>query len=116
MVKENVILGISLGTRRLGMAIGTHKELIDWQIKVFPQTYSKKKVKKIWRTIENTIARYQVTTIGMKLPPQYSHSPGLAYYLTYITEQALKKDIPLVFYDIQTLENHYLNAKRKNKL
>ena len=93
------------------MAVGSHKELITWQMKVYPQTYSKKKLRKIWRTIECIILKYGITIIAMKLPPQYSRSDGLSQTLKYITEKASEKDIILFFYDLQTIEAHFLKPK-----
>src|ERR1700722_10922109 len=108
-------LGISLGVRRLGLAIGSKTKLLYWRIKGFDETYSKKKVKKIWRTIEQPILRNEIKVIGMKLPPKYSRTDGIRHCLKYITEKALEKDILIFCYDLETIESHYLKGKAKDK-
>ena len=111
----DTILGISLGTCRLGLAVGNNTGLIHWQIKGFDETYSKKKAKKIWRAIEQTVLRYGITVIGMKIPPKSCRSDGLAHCLKYITQRALEKEIILFFYDIEAIEQHFVKAEAKNK-
>ena len=108
-------LGVSLGTRRLGMSVGNHHELIDYYMKAFPQTYSKKKTKKIWRVIERAIERYGITVIGMKLPPQYSHSEGISNCLKCISKKALENNIVIFFYDLRAIEKHFLKSESKTK-
>ena len=111
----DTILGISLGTRRVGMAIGTEQELIDWQIKVFNETYSKKKAKKIWRTIERTIEKHNIQAIGLKFCQKVLRTDGLAHCLEFITDKAISKGIIIYFYDIQTIERYFLKTQPKNK-
>ena len=107
-------LGISLGVRRLGLAIGSKAELLDWRIKGFDETYSKKKVKKIWRVIEQTILRNDIQVIGVKLPPKYSRTDGIQQCMQYITRNALEKGIILFYYDLEAIELHYLKGNAKN--
>ena len=111
----DTILGISLGTCRLGLAVSTKNELIHWQIKGFDETYSKKKAKKIWRAIEQTIMRYDIKAIGMKLPPKYSRTDGIRHCMKYITEKALEKEIVLFFYDLETIGLHFLKSTSIDK-
>ena len=113
--KAIVILGVSLGTRTLGLAVGTRNGLIDWRMKAFLETYSRKKVRKIWRVIELAIDRYGVTAIGMRLPHPSFRSEGINQCLKEITKRALAKNIPLYFYDSETIEKHYLKSPAKNK-
>lgn len=98
------------------MAIGTRAELIDWQIKGFDETYSRKKVKKIWRAIEHIIERYDIQVIGVKLPPKHLRREGLTYCLKYVTEKALEKDCTLYFCDLADIEAHFLKIKPKKKI
>ena len=114
--KANVILGVSLSTRTLGLAIGTRNGLIDWRMKAFLETYSRKKVRKIWRVIEVAIDRYGVTAIGMKLPHPSLRSEGINQCLNEITNRALAKDIPLYFYDSEIIQKHFLKSPGKSKM
>ena len=113
--KGKVILGISLGTRRVGLAICTRNGLIDWRMRIFKETYSRKKVKRIWRVIEQAIERYGVTAVGMKIPHKSLRSEGINQCLKEITTRIVAKDIPLYFYEIETIEGYYLKSKVKNK-
>jgi len=111
----DTILGISLSTNRLGLAIWNKGELTHWQVKGFDETYSKKKMKRIWRTIEMTIERHGVSVIGMKLPPKYTYSDGVSQSLKYITAKVLEKGITIYFYDLEAIGLHFLKSKLIDK-
>jgi hypothetical protein len=115
-MQTDTILGISLSTRRLGMAVGNKQELMEWQLKIFDQTYSKKVSKKLWRVIELAILKYDIKGIGLKFYQNPTSSEGLKHYVKYITEKALNRDIIVFFYDIQTLERYFLNSDHLNKI
>jgi len=115
MAETTNVLGLSLGTRMLGMAVGNSKGLINWRMKAFLETFSKKKVRKIWRAIEKTIDHYGVTAIGIKITEEQFKFGGVNQCFLYITEKALEKGIPLHYYDLETIENMYIRSGKKNK-
>jgi hypothetical protein len=113
--RTGVIAGVSLGTRRLGLAIGTQRELIEWQMKIFPEIYSKKKVKKIWRVIERAVERYGAEAIGLKVPIPALRSDGLTKCLEEITECAQNIGVPVYAYGIEEVERYFLKLGPMNK-
>jgi len=67
MRKKNItILGISIGTRSIGIAVFRNNELIDWYIKSFRQMWSSKKLTAILDFLEQLIIDNNPTTIALK--------------------------------------------------
>ncbi len=66
------ILGISLGTRLIGMAVVYDGELYDFRIRTFYGPWTEKKRRSIVGTIRNTVQRYGVASLSVKSPkPAY---------------------------------------------
>ena len=114
--QKKLILGISLGTRRLGIAVGTKEELIDWQVKGFYRTFSQKEADKICRAIERIIETYNVTTIAMKAPHPVKRSAAINYCLSSLSYLAQSKHISMYLYSIEEIEKQLLKKSKKNKL
>lgn len=97
-------LGISLGTRTLGMAITTNNFLIDWQVHHFKEKWSSKKLKRILGRIERKIARYEATKVVIKLPPETKISDGTALILEATKDSCLIKEVQVILTDIEELK------------
>ena len=67
------ILGISIGTRNVGLAIIRLRRLTDYRIRTFPGKWTPEKCEDIWEVIETLIVRNGITDITVKVPPA-SHS------------------------------------------
>jgi len=60
------ILGISLGTRLIGIAVIRNGELIDYRVKTFKQRWSKEKQKEILGFIQTLIEYFTVQEVVVK--------------------------------------------------
>ncbi len=114
--KKDVILGISLGTRRLGVAIGTKKELIDWQLKAFAGVFTPTKASKMCRVVERLIEIYPVSAIALKASQPEKRSAGINYCLSALSCLAQSKQIPFYLYSIDDIENRFMKEGKKNKM
>jgi RNase H-fold protein (predicted Holliday junction resolvase) len=65
-------LGISLGSRMIGLAVMKYGELEEWQVKCFQDTWSKQKVVIICSAIKKIILHYQVSQVCIKIPQPVS--------------------------------------------
>lgn len=71
------ILGISIGTRNVGLAIIKQRELTDYRIRTFPGKWTDEKREEIWTVVEGIIKRDHIQDISIKLPPSSHLSENL---------------------------------------
>lgn len=64
-----VILGISLGTRKSGIAILDNGKLVAWNTLSFKNEWSERKATKIVSKYERYLKKHKVTTVVLKIPP-----------------------------------------------
>ncbi len=87
------VLGISLGTRTLGLAIFSDGTLIHWQVKSFKGVWSERKLKNILTMVTAVLDKYGVNlTICKVVPPSYS-SELLDAVVNGIAEVCVKKGV-----------------------
>lgn len=98
------VLGISLGTRSIGMAMLAEGELIDWSIKSFRGAWSEQKKLQILDTVEQMMERYSVTAFAIKVPDKMHHFPVLESLLAEIIQLAKDKAITTATFTIQSLK------------
>lgn len=109
------ILGISIGTRTIGIAIIRDKELIHWQTKRLRNAWSQKKCELLISFIEQLICQYKVIAIGVKVPPKGHYSKGLIELISELCAIVANKGIPLKSYRIQELKR-FCSQKSLNRI
>jgi hypothetical protein len=72
-----IILGISPGTRLIGIAVLVNGKLINYRVQTFKEKCSKKKVDKILRLIDKVCLRHRVNLIALKIPKPVRSSKGI---------------------------------------
>ena len=109
------ILGISPGTRNIGIAVIENNELLEWQVINFKHRCNIKKLHIIVRTIESLCEHFNVTSVGMKQPVLFRSSKDLKN-LTYFMERMLKKNKLLYAkYTLTELKVHSCKTGRQTK-
>lgn len=99
-------LGISLGTRSLGIAVIVENELVDWYIKTFRGAWSEQKKELIMETIDRMLERYTVNAFAVKIPDKIKHFPILVALHNDILTLAKKKEIPASSFTIYDLKRY----------
>lgn len=116
MQKEKIaVLGISIGTRKVGLSIIKDGELLDWRIAMFKGTWSQAKFEKILKYIDRFAIRYQAYSIALKVPSLLDSSPGLQDLIKAIVKRFREKGIKTDIYRINDLKNHCLAGAKGNK-
>lgn len=64
------VLGISPGTRSVGVAVITDGVLVKWQLHTFSEKWTQKKLKRIITTLDVWIARNYIDEIAIKIPDE----------------------------------------------
>lgn len=106
-MKGNNILGISPGTRYLGIAIFQDGNLHDWKIRNFIGVWSEGKLENTLAYIEELIINQFIKKIACKLPHSSRSSLGLREQIEKIKEIAKRFKIDLHIYSIDELKQHF---------
>lgn len=109
------VLGISLGTRLLGLAIISDGELLKWQTYYFPQKWNSRKRENILKVIDKWIVKYKVYSVGVKIPdvlPTSKPFMQLVGGINIITDQLGAKAIYL---NLSKIKQFYYQDEPSNK-
>jgi len=99
-----VILGISPGTRVMGLAVLRHGELVEWKVKTFKEMWSREKRKAILSTIKRLCEYHAVDVLVLKKVDPLRSSPQLDRLINNIATQAMKQRIKVVYYSLADLD------------
>lgn len=110
------ILGISLGTRCMGIALLRNDYLTDYRTKTFKETWSPIKLKRILRTLERIIIHEGVTELALKLPHPKRSSLLLTELQKGIRGLAESNEIGIQTFYIEDIKSLYQNQPNKMAL
>ncbi len=111
-----IILGLSPGTRSMGIAILKDNKLIDWRVKAFAGKWSKEKLERIVRAIQAIVDKNNVAVIGIKIQGQSRSSLGLNQVVVALLGLVERNDIPVHLFTIKEIEHYHCGKRKKNKL
>lgn len=112
---QKVVLGVSLGTRYIGIALFQDRILIDWQIKVFKTAWTKSKKQSIFYCIHDIIVSEKVDIVAIKIPHESRQGQYLKKLISYLTNELKNHAINFCLYDIRKLKHTYLYNQKTNK-
>lgn len=108
------ILGISPGTRYIGIALQRNGILYDWKVKTYNGIWSEEKLQKVANYIESLIETHVVEHIACKVPHIGRRSQGLKLLIETIKLIAEKFNSTLHLYSISELKA-FFTAEIHNK-
>src|SRR5438552_11518079 len=94
------VLGISLGTRRVGIAVVERFAIFECKLKRFKGAWSEKKLQMILEAIEKYIDRHDITDIGLKTPAVNGNSPAMIDLLNGIKSLAAARKCAIHTYSL----------------
>jgi len=109
------IIGISPGTRYMGVAVFCGWELRDWQVKNIEGKWSKEKMEKAMKVVSSLIEQYQPNVLSIKKLHPSRTSPNLSRLVSRIKELAKRKKLEVYQYSIKELEDFFYPEGRINK-
>jgi len=113
--KPPKILGISPGTRYMGVALFWGSELVDWRVKNMEGRWSKGKMEKAMKLISRSIEQYQPDVLSIKMLHPSRTSPNLNRLVNRIKELSRRKGLKVYQYSIKELEGFFHPEGRINK-
>lgn len=90
------VLGISPGTRSIGLAVFSDNTLVHWQVKTFQKKWSEQKLKTILLALERITSRYVVSQVICKIIHPSLKGEGLVYTLEAIERFCRERHIDFV--------------------
>lgn len=109
------ILGISLGSRLLGIAVLYDGTLLDFRVRTFYGKWDEKKQADIIATIEKVIVQYRITTVVLKTPKATHCSQSIQNLLDDVRLLSKQMGIKLRVCTVSCLKERYSGNKRANK-
>lgn len=112
----STVLGISLGTRNIGVAIICDTELLFWKVKTFNQAWSSRKLKDILFALD-CIAQFEtVNGLSVKEPDLNTRSDALTQLISEVTAWGKRKGYPISFHTLTQLKKKFGNYKGTTKV
>src|SRR5580700_8409516 len=109
------ILGISPGTRVIGLAVIRKGELVEWKVKTFKEMWSRSKRKAILATIRKLCEYHNVKVLAIKKIDPLRSSRQLDSIVAAITKQAEQCGIKVKPYSLSDLEFDLQTGKKQTK-
>ncbi len=115
-LKITTILGISLGTRSIGIAVLQDKTLVEWKMIHFLESWSDRKYKRIILRLLKLILAYAPTAIALRLPDSTTKCPVRSKRLVEAVKGLAKANhIKLIAYPFSDLQKHYVKDVQLSK-
>ena len=109
------VLGISLGTRKMGVAVLKRTSIFDCRMKTFNEVWSEKKLQAIIRIVEKHITKYRPTEVTIKVPSITLEDLTVSELLCEIEKLLEARAIPLHSYTLADLKMGWCRNYRANK-
>lgn len=109
------IIGISLGTRLLGIAVVYGGTLYDFRVRTFYGSWNETKRCKIIATIRKAVEQYAVTAVVIKIPRPRHCSLRILELQDDIRQLSEQLGIKLTVCTINCLRDRYNGKERPNK-
>ena len=112
---SSCILGLSIGTRKIGTALIKNNHLDCAKVWVFPGRWNDKKLHKMMTKLHQKVHRFKITSIAIKVPSPTHHTIGVKALIAAIKEYCKEKAVSLHVCTIKELKAHGHEEGRKNK-
>ena len=109
------ILGISIGTRNVGMAVIRLRKLTDYRIRTFAGKWTPAKCESILDIVETVIKQNGITDITLKIPPKSHCSENLDDLIDGIEELGKWFHLEVHRCTIQDIKLPYMGSERQGK-
>lgn len=93
MSTSRIVLGLSLGTQLMGLAIVKGRQLQLWEVKNFEGKWSNHKLQCILRTVDRYMEDNQVSSVVLKIPESCRSSPALETLTEAIMKRCTQRGI-----------------------
>ena len=114
-MSADTILGISPGTRSMGIAVLRDGIILEAQVHSFPGTWSKTKLRRILNLVLANIHRYDVAIIAVKLPDTLPLSKGFHQVIGSINVLGERKEVHIRYYSLSDIKKYHCPEEAQTK-
>jgi hypothetical protein len=114
MQEPKMILGISPGTRYVGISLFQNGRLIGWKVKTFKGKTTKKKLQHIRDSVRPIIEGYAVDAVTLKIPDCKRTSKNVRQIISDIEKIVVEKKLQFFRCNITALKQMCSVDNRKN--
>lgn len=104
-MQKDTVLGLSVGTKLMGLAYVRNGILEDWQVKTFDGKWNRNKQKAIVRVVDRHIERYGIKKVILKVPGSCRSSPAVHALTQALICLCERKSIPVSTCTINRLKD-----------
>ncbi len=109
------VLGISLGTRVIGLAVIRRGELVEWKVKSFKETWSSEKRKAILDMIHRLCEYHNVGILSVKKIDPLRSSPQLDRLMRNLVKQSKRYGVKIKLYSLAELDYDIRSGRKPTK-
>ena len=109
------ILGISPGTRSIGVAVIRDGRLQHWRIHSFPGPWSNKKLRYIQNTLVRYMVRFDVSVMAIKVPDKFPNSTGYNQLIGGINVICERRQILSNYYTLKDLKIEFSGGTQASR-
>lgn len=113
--KPSTVLGISPGSRYIGVAVLSGTELRDWRLKVFPGRWSEAKGEKVRLTIEDYFKIYRPDAVAVKRVHPSRGSLYLSEVIKHINGAAKQHGLRPHLFSLEAVKYYLAQGRKINK-
>lgn len=110
------VLGISPGTRSIGIALLRNGKLADWKVQSFHGSWSDTKLQRITHFVSQYVDSNKVDTIAVKIPDELPLSANYIQLVGTLNVLFERKGIRPVYYTLSDLKRHNCPKEKVNKI
>jgi hypothetical protein len=109
------ILGISLGTSLLGIAVIKDDRLLHWQVRKYKGAWSPKRSEQILLFIAQFVRKHEIHAIAVKVPTRGNLSHGLIDLIAELGMYASIANLHMQAFRIQDLKQFFITQSLNRK-
>lgn len=110
-----LILAFSLSRRAIGIAILSYGTLIKWNVQSFHNVQGKNKSKAVVHALTQFVTKYNVETIGIKIPDNVERYKELTKLVGAINVIAEKRNLKPQFVTLNEIKDFFSGDTKINK-
>lgn len=101
---DQSIIGISIGTRSIGIALIRERQLLDWQVKSFKGKMNQQKLYMISGAVLNLMRKYNSTEVVFKMPDRSQVYENVALLKKHLTKSLMSHNVVIYFYSLTDIK------------
>ena len=110
-----VTVGLSPGSRHIGIAILHRKQLITWRVQTFKGKWSQHKEAAIIEALQKLFASYEVEAVSVKIPDLFPDSLGFSQVLGIINRLCEREGLQVSYYTLSEIKRQFSTNPKVNK-